>query len=183
MFMQQATIQANSIAAIIGLGNPGSKYHFNRHNIGFRVLDAIAQAYAGQWKEKGDMEVADVVINGAKVVLIKPLTFMNNSGKVISYLTKQGITADTILVVHDELELPFGQLKFKVGGSHKGHNGLRSIIGACGDGFARLRFGIGRPENKEQVPDYVLHNFKESKEEVERFIDEAFRMIESLYTR
>lgn len=180
--MQQTIIPLNSIMAIIGLGNPGQAYYFNRHSIGFRVLDALAQAYGGQWKKKDDMEIAEIIINNSKIILIKPHTFMNSSGKVIPYLAKKGITADKILVVHDELELPFGQLKFKIGGSHKGHNGLRSIIGTCGDGFARLRFGIGRPESREQVPEYVLENFNEPKQEIEQLIDEAVSRISLLYS-
>jgi PTH1 family peptidyl-tRNA hydrolase len=179
--MQHATIQPNSITAIIGLGNPGNQYQFNRHNIGFRVLDALANAYGAHWTKKEEMEIAFVHINNVKVLLVKPLTFMNSSGLVVPQIKKQGINPDKILVVHDELELPFGQIKFKIGGSHKGHNGLRSIIACCGDGFARLRFGIGRPEHKEQVPDYVLENFKEPKNEVERLIHEAVGMIERLY--
>ena len=90
--------------------------------------------------------------------------------------------AENILVVHDELELPFGQIKFKVGGSHRGHNGLKSIISVCGPDFARLRFGIGRPEQKEEVPNYVLRNFVEDSAEVDRLRDEAVEMLEQLFT-
>lgn len=168
-------------AAIIGLGNPGAQYERNRHNIGFRVVDALVQAHHGSWKEKGIMEIAQIILNGHAVMVIKPLTYMNDSGKVIAYLAKQGITADKIVVVHDELELPFGELKFKMGGSHKGHNGLRSIIGVLGDGFARLRFGVGRPEKKEDVPRYVLENFKEPQETIEHLIEQACSMIEACY--
>jgi PTH1 family peptidyl-tRNA hydrolase len=181
--MLHTIIPSHSIKAIIGLGNPGAKYERNRHNIGFRVLDALAERYGGAWKGKEHAHAAQVLINGTPILLIKPQTFMNDSGKVIASLTKQGIKPEQILVVHDELELPFGQLKMKIGGSHKGHNGLRSIIAACGDAFARLRFGISRPENRDYVPTYVLENFKEPKEEVERLINEACLMIESLYTR
>ncbi|MCX5922383.1 MAG: aminoacyl-tRNA hydrolase [Candidatus Dependentiae bacterium] len=174
----QNTISIGSISTIIGLGNPGRQYHYNRHNIGFLVLDALAEAHGGSWRTKEHMEIADIMLNGAKILLIKPQTFMNNSGKVISYLAKQGIKPENILVVHDELELSFGQLKFKVGGSHKGHNGLKSIIASCGDGFARLRFGIGRPENREDVSDYVLQNFTEDRAEVERLIGQSVEMIQ-----
>lgn len=180
--MQQPIIPMNSIKAIIGLGNPGAQYQFNRHNIGFRVVDALAERHGGEWKSKEHLKLAHVIINGTSVTLIKPQTFMNDSGKVISFLTKQGLKPENILVVHDELELPFGQLKFKVGGSHKGHNGLRSIIGACGDAFARLRFGISRPENRDHVSAYVLENFKEAKAEMEQLIDQSCVMIEELYT-
>lgn len=175
----QNSINLAPIHAIIGLGNPGSKFEYNRHNIGFRVVDALVDAHGGSWRAREHMETADIVINGAKIIVIKPQTFMNSSGKVIPFLTKQGIKPENILVVHDELELPFGQLKFKMGGSHKGHNGLRSIIGACGDQFARLRFGIARPENRDDVPAYVLENFKEPQQDVEQLIEQSVRMIEA----
>lgn len=175
--MQNKT-ELSIINAVIGLGNPGRQYSHNRHNIGFRVVDALVDAHGGSWRTRENMETAEIVINGAKIIVIKPQTFMNSSGKVISFLTKQGIKPENILVVHDELELPFGSLKFKMGGSHKGHNGLRSIIEACGDQFARLRFGIGRPENKDDVPAYVLQNFNEPQEKVEQLIEQAIQMIE-----
>ncbi len=166
-----------SIKAIIGLGNPGAKYHHNRHNIGFLVLDALAEKYNSGWQKKTDQEVAECIINGQKIILIKPQTFMNSSGKIIPSLAKQGIKAENILVVHDELEKPFASLAIKTGGSHRGHNGLRSIIEACGAEFHRLRFGIGRPENKEDVPDYVLSNFSKN-EIIQPIIDQAIEMIE-----
>lgn len=181
--MSETIISPNSIRAIIGLGNPGTQYQFNRHNIGFRVVDALAERHGGQWTGKEHGKVAHVRINGVQVILIKPQTFMNDSGKVIAFLTKQGFKPEHILVVHDELELPFGQMKIKIGGSHKGHNGLRSIMAACGDAFARLRFGISRPENRDLVSEYVLGNFKEPKEEVEQLINEACEIIESMYTK
>ena len=174
--MQNTVIQG-PILAIIGLGNPGRQYQHNRHNIGFQVVDALADHFGAAWKSRDHMEVAEATVNDRKIYLIKPQTFMNSSGKVIPFLTKQGIKSENILVVHDELELPFGELRFKMGGSHKGHNGLKSIIGICGDMFARLRFGIGRPEQRERVPDYVLENFSENKEMVEELIQKAVEMI------
>jgi PTH1 family peptidyl-tRNA hydrolase len=98
----------------------------------------------------------------------------------VPFLLKKGIEPENILVVHDELEQPFGKLSFKVGGSARGHNGLRSIIEVCGQDFARLRFGIGRPENKEDVGNYVLQNFSEDQEEIDQLIDDAVDMIEEL---
>ena len=171
----------NPIQAIIGLGNPGHKFSFNRHNAGFLVLDLLADDLGASWRSKDNMEIAQVMINGAKVILIKPQTFMNSSGTVIPFLIKQGIKAENMLVVHDELELPFGQIKMKKGGSHKGHNGLKSIIGVCGSDFERLKFGIGRPEVKDHVPDYVLHNFTEPRVEVEALIHQAVEMIKKMY--
>jgi len=179
--MDAAVSQLN-ITAIIGLGNPGPKYQHNRHNIGFRVVDALAEKYLGSWGVRDNMERAEIIINTHKVLLVKPQTFMNASGKVIPALLKKGIKPENILVVHDELEKPFGKLAFKVGGSHRGHNGLRSIISICGPDFARLRFGIGRPEHKEDVSGYVLHNFSEDLAEVEQLVDQAVNMIEDLFT-
>ncbi len=167
-----------TIKAIIGLGNPGPKYYNNRHNIGFRVVDALADRFAGSWHQKGSMELAEITLHGNQLLLIKPQTFMNSSGNVIPFLQKKGVKPEEILVVHDELELPFGVLKLKMGGSAKGHNGLKSIIAHCGPEFMRLRFGIGRPEQREMVPDYVLQNFSEKSDEIERHISEAVAMIE-----
>lgn len=168
-----------NIKIIIGLGNPGAKYHHNRHNIGFLVLDVLAEKHNASWQKKADRETAEFEVNGEKILLVKPQTFMNSSGKVIPSLLKQGITAANLLVVHDELEKPFGKVEFKTGGSHRGHNGLRSIIEFCGADFHRLRFGIGRPENKEDVPDYVLSNFSKN-ENIEPVIEQAVEMIEKM---
>ncbi len=169
------------INVIIGLGNPGQQYYYNRHNIGFRIVDELARKHGGIWKSKKNMEMAEVVIHEKKILLVKPETFMNESGKVIPFLQKQGIKPENILVIHDELEKPFNKLAFKIGGSHRGHNGLRSIIAACGPNFARLRFGVGRPESKDEVGDYVLQNFTQDSIAVEQGIDQALAMIEQLF--
>ena len=105
---------------------------------------------------------------------------MNDSGKIIPALLKQNIKPENILVLHDELEQPFGNVKIRIGGSARGHNGLKSIIAACGDQFARLRFGIGRPIVKEEVPNYVLEKFKENPEELEKLIHQSIVMIEEI---
>lgn len=173
--------EKKEIKAIIGLGNPGPQYRFNRHNIGFLVLDQLANQYGDSWSSKDTMHIATVKINNQPVVLIKPQTFMNDSGKVIGSLSKKGIKPENILVVHDELEKKFGTLAVLLGGSHRGHNGLRSIIGACGQEFWRLRFGVGRPENKDDVANYVLSNFTEDTAELSRLIDESILMIEELF--
>lgn len=148
------------IKAIIGLGNPGLSFEKTRHNIGFRILDVLADAESLPWKKKDNL----LETSWGNILLIKPQTFMNNSGQVIPYLQKKGIAADEIIVVHDELEVPFGTIKTRMGGSHRGHNGLRSIIEKIGPDFHRLRFGISRPENKSDVPDYVLKNFLPNEE-------------------
>lgn len=166
------------IKAIIGLGNPGPNYYYTRHNIGFRILDELARVHGLSWQSRENQEMATLLKDGKKILLIKPQTFMNASGKMIPSLLKQGIKAENILVVHDELEQPFGNLKIRVGGSARGHNGLKSIIAACGDQFARLRFGIGRPTFKEDVPNYVLEKFKENPEDLEHLIHKAVALLE-----
>jgi len=165
---------------IVGLGNPGRQYQYNRHNIGFRVVDALAQRWGGTWQSKGDGLVATISIHGCPVLLVKPQTFMNSSGQVIAQLAKQkSFELPRLLVIHDELEIPFGQIKLRIGGSHRGHNGLRSIITAVGPDFARLRFGIGRPAQPSLVPDYVLSDFNVAdSEEVENLIERSVQLIE-----
>ena len=171
-------MEQKNIKAIIGLGNPGPKFHLNRHNIGFLVLDELIRRAGGTWQHKDLADVAEITLHDKKLICVKPLTFMNASGKVIPMLRKQGIAPTQILVVHDELEKPFGNISIKCGGSAKGHNGLRSIIEACGDQFYRLRFGIGRPERREDVPDWVLTNFSEPREKLDALISQAVDMIE-----
>lgn len=161
------------IKAVIGLGNPGNEYYFTRHNIGFRILDALAEQYNGQWKRLNRMEIAKITINNHTLLLVKPQTFMNSSGDVIPFLSDQMIKSNNIIVIHDELELPFSKLKIKNTGSAKGHNGLKSIIAQAGSEFMRLACGIGRPAQKEDVPDYVLQPFNEPKDAVQKMIDEA----------
>ncbi len=162
------------IKAVIGLGNPGKKYYKNRHNIGFRVLDTLAERYNIVWNNSELMEYAEY----NKILFIKPLTFMNNSGKVLPYLLKKGIKSEEILVVHDELEKKLGNISLKFSGSAKGHNGLRSIIEVIGQDFWRLCFGIGRPEI-EDVGDYVLKNFlPEEESKIPELIQEAISLLE-----
>ena len=163
--------------AIIGLGNPGTNYIYTRHNIGFRIIDELVARHNGVWKKRTDMELAEITLQDKPVLIVKPQTFMNLSGKVIPPLQKRGVTVEQILVMHDELEKPFGSLTLKQGGSAKGHNGLKSLIAHCGPDFWRLRFGIGRPDNKEEVPAYVLQGFKEPKEKVNELIDQAIALI------
>jgi PTH1 family peptidyl-tRNA hydrolase len=170
----------NTIKIIVGLGNPGKQYQYTRHNIGFLVVDALAEKYGGTWRKKDEKEMADVTINGQQIILVKPQTFMNNSGKVIPALLGQKNKVENLLVVHDELEKPFGSVTEKQGGSHKGHNGLRSMIQYCGPDFLRIRCGVGRPFNKEEVPAYVLMPFQEDHQEVERMINSAVDLITTL---
>lgn len=163
------------VKAIIGLGNPGNRFNGTRHNIGFAVVDMIAHEYGANWRLKDMMEMAEITVNDRSILLIKPQTFMNDSGKIVPFLVRKGIVAGEIVVIHDELEIPFGQVKYRMGGSHRGHNGLRSLIQAMGADFARIRCGIGRPEKKEQVADYVLQRF-DSQENVDQLLIEAVNL-------
>ncbi len=179
---------SKNILAIIGLGNPGLQFKKTRHNIGFMVLDQLVEQAnnnlsSNSWVKQNNLEQMLVEINQQKVLLIKPQTFMNDSGKVINYLTKKGLKIENILVIHDELELPFGVLKFKQGGSAKGHNGLKSIISVLGDNFLRLRFGIDRPARSDSsmpVDKYVLGKFNSQEENslVEK-INQAIELIKT----
>lgn len=171
------------IKIIIGLGNPEKRFETTRHNIGFCVVDALADRHDGSWSEQKNMLISEITINEYNLTLVKPLTYMNSSGAVMPYFTKKGIKAESVLVVHDELEKKFGTLSFKVGGSHRGHNGLRSLIQFIGPNFARLRFGIGRPQDKVDVGNYVLRNFLSAEQaELEHKIDQACEIIEGLFS-
>lgn len=164
--------------AIIGLGNPGPKFYPTRHNIGFQIVDALANQYTGSWSPKNLHEEATIRIGDTPLLLIKPTTFMNDSGKVMPYLQKKGIKPEEIIVVHDELEKQFGKVSYRLGGSARGHNGLRSIIGVVGKEFGRIRVGIGRPKNSEEVGDFVLKPFSEKQEDVDAMIAHALDLIE-----
>lgn len=167
-----------AIKVIIGLGNPGERYAFTRHNIGFLVADAIVDTGSGSWRMRDEMAVAEIEMDGRKLLVIKPQTFMNNSGRVISFLTKQGIKPDEIVVVHDEIDFPFGKVASKKGGSARGHNGVKSLIVAMGEDFYRVRCGVDRPENKDDVPHYVLQPFTENDAEVEKLVADGVKEVE-----
>ena len=135
---------------VVGLGNPGAKYERNRHNIGFRVVDELARSHNLSWKTgKLGGDAATGLVNRDKVVLLKPMEFMNLSGFAVQRTADfHGVAVDHIVVVHDEIDLPFGVVRLKNGGGHGGHNGLRSIHEQLGEpGFARLRMGVGRDPN------------------------------------
>lgn len=155
-----------TIKAIIGLGNPGPKFINTRHNIGFVIVNYIAEKYDGDWSSEKNFEKSEIEIDNKKILLIKPKTFMNNSGDVVPYLQKKGIKPEEILVIHDELEKKIGNISTKQGGSARGHNGLKSIIEKYGSNFWRLRFGIDRPKDREDVSVYVLSNFNHNEQEM-----------------
>ena len=168
---------------LIGLGNPDAKFSDTRHNAGFKVIDALAASHGGQWHQSKDKAIATIRINDQPVILIKPLTYMNNSGEVVPFIKMKSVSAAETLVIHDELDKPFGNLSFKQGGSARGHNGLKSLIAHWGTNeFPRLRFGIGRPDHKEQVPYYVLQKF-EDLAKVDEYVQQAVELIEDLYKK
>ncbi|WMY91080.1 aminoacyl-tRNA hydrolase [Snodgrassella communis] len=146
---------------IVGLGNPGSEYEHTRHNIGFDFIDELAKLWKTSLKEEKKFfgQVARVNLNEGEVWLLKPLTFMNKSGTAVQALTKfYKILPEEILVIHDELDIPCGQVRFKKGGSNGGHNGLKDIQAWLGTAeFYRLRLGIGHPGDRNLVIHYVLH--------------------------
>ena len=143
---------------IAGLGNPGAKYARNRHNIGFLAVDEIARrAAVASWRSRFQGETANCVLGGGKALLLKPATFMNESGRSVGEAMRYfSLQPEDVIVIHDELDLPPGKMRIKSGGGHAGHNGIRSIIAHIGDKFHRLRIGIGHPGDKALVHSYVL---------------------------
>lgn len=146
---------------LVGLGNPGSRYAGNRHNVGFMAVDAIARAHAAQpWRRRFQGQAADVSIGGEKAVLLKPDTFMNESGRAVGEALRFfKLPVADLIVFHDELDLVPGKLRVKTGGGNAGHNGLRSITALCGNDYRRVRLGIGHPGHKDLVHGYVLRDF------------------------
>jgi len=147
------------VQLVAGLGNPGPKYTETRHNAGFWFVDALARRHGGTFRQENKFagESARISLGGQEVWLLKPQTFMNRSGQSVKLLaTFYKIPVESILVVHDELDLPPGEVRLKRGGGHGGHNGLRDIMAHLGKEFLRLRLGVGHPGHKDQVVDYVL---------------------------
>lgn len=146
---------------IVGLGNPGSDYARTRHNIGFMAVDRLAQAlHASAFSKKFQGELAEASVAGEKLLLLKPLTFMNLSGKSVQAAAAfYKIPPAQIIVIHDELDLPLGKLRIKRGGGNNGHNGLRDIDRLLGADYWRIRLGIHHPGDKHRVHDHVLSNF------------------------
>ena len=149
----------SQIKLIVGLGNPGDKYDLTRHNAGFWFVDEVARQYGAVFRPETKFlgEAARIQQNGLDIWLLKPATFMNRSGQSIQALANfYKIPVESILVVHDELDLPVGTAKLKKGGGHGGHNGLRDTIAKVGKEFLRLRLGIDHPGHRDMVVDYVL---------------------------
>ncbi|WP_170517743.1 aminoacyl-tRNA hydrolase [Ruegeria atlantica] len=145
----------------VGLGNPGSKYARNRHNIGFMAVDRIAEDHGfGPWKSKFQAEISEGRLGREKVLLIKPQTFMNRSGQSVGEAMRfYKLDSTDVTIFHDELDLAPGKVRVKAGGGHAGHNGLRSIHEHISPAYDRVRLGIGHPGRKEMVSPYVLGDF------------------------
>ena len=170
------------IDMIVGLGNPGSEYADTRHNAGFWFVDEIVRKFGGNFKseKKFHGEVARSTIDGQQVWLLKPDTYMNLSGQsVLALMQFYKIDLQSILVVHDDLDLPTGEARLKSGGGHGGHNGLRDIISRCGgNGFQRLRLGIGHPGHKDKVTGHVLKKASnDDRVAIENAIDNALQVL------
>ena len=146
---------------IVGLGNPGAQYARNRHNVGFMAADAIHRRNAfPRWRRRFSGEVAEAQLGGGKCLILKPQTYMNDSGRAVQEATRfYKLDPADVVVIHDEVDLAPGKFRMKDGGGTAGHNGLRSISASIGEDFRRLRIGVGHPGVKELVPNYVLHDF------------------------
>jgi len=148
----------------VGLGNPGAKYQGNRHNIGFMAVDDIARRHGfGPWRRRFQGEASEGTIGGERVILLKPTTYMNDSGLSVGEAAKFfKIEVGDIAVFHDEIELPAAKLRVKIGGGIAGHNGLRSISAHIGNEYRRVRLGVGHPGVKDLVHSHVLNDFAKS---------------------
>src|SRR5690349_611869 len=168
---------------VVGLGNPGREYAHNRHNVGHMVVDELARRHGGAWKAKFSGRHTDVRIDGHRVGLLKPETFMNDSGRSVQAAARFfKLEPDAILVVHDESDLELGRLQARFGGGLAGHNGLRSIAAHLKTrDFLRLRVGVGRPGRGDPRPlaDYLLSDF-EPEDDVDALVVRAADAVESL---
>jgi peptidyl-tRNA hydrolase, PTH1 family len=168
---------------VVGLGNPGREYQRNRHNVGFMVVDELARRHGGSWRSKFSGQLTDVRIDEHRVGLLKPETFMNESGRSVQAAAAfYKLEPDAILVVHDESDLESGRLQARMGGGLAGHNGLRSVAKQLGTpDFLRLRVGVGRPERGDPRPlaDYVLSDF-EPYDDADAIVSRAAAAVETL---
>lgn len=146
---------------IAGLGNPGAKYAGNRHNIGFMAVDEIVRRHGfSPWRKKFQAEISEGLLGGESVLVMKPQTFMNESGRAVGEAMRfYNLGAQDIVVLYDELDLAPGKVRVKTGGGSGGHNGIKSIDAHCGKDYRRVRLGIGHPGSKDRVTGYVLGDF------------------------
>lgn len=183
--MKLYTERQSNVYLIVGLGNPGSAYANNRHNLGFMVLDKIARANGISWKVvRGIYESGELRQSDQTLFLLKPLTFMNLSGKALAHFTsKKFLDFNNIIVVHDDLDLSFGKIRLKRGGGDGGHRGVRSIVDSLRfKDFIRIRMGVGRPPEGVSAEAFVLNDFSEKseKENIEQLVDNGVSAITSV---
>jgi len=175
---------SEEICLVVGLGNPGTSYENTRHNIGFMVLDRLARHWGVSISAKRCNTLwAKARVNDRIVHLAKPMSYMNRSGIPVYGLSGDlGVEVSNIMVIHDDMDLDFGRLKIKEKGGHGGHKGVKSMIDAFGGGdFVRLRMGIGRPDDKPDVTDYVLGKFSRSESDaLGSVIEEAISAVETI---
>jgi PTH1 family peptidyl-tRNA hydrolase len=168
---------------VAGLGNPGRAYAANRHNVGWLVVDELARRHGGTWRGKFNGDLAEVRIDGHKVALLKPETFMNDSGRSVQAAMRFfKVEPDAVLIVHDESDLDLGRMQLRRGGGTAGHNGVRSVAKQLGSpDFLRLRVGVGRPERGDPraLADWVLSDF-EPHEDAEALVGRAADAVEAL---
>ncbi|MFE1592576.1 aminoacyl-tRNA hydrolase [Nocardia sp. NPDC058705] len=172
-------------ALVVGLGNPGPEYERTRHNVGFLVADVLAERVGGRFAvhKKSGADLLQARLDGRQILIAKPRTYMNLSGRPVAALAKFfSVPVDQVIVVHDELDLPFGTLKLKQGGGEGGHNGLRSISQALTTKeYLRTRIGIGRPPGRQDPADYVLKAFSgPERKEVPVIVEQAADAVELL---
>jgi len=170
---------------VVGLGNPGPEYAGNRHNIGFMVADLLAGRMGARFKaHKSRNQVAEGRLAGRRVVLAKPLSFMNLSGGPVTALRDfYKVPVDRLVVVHDELDIDYAALRLKKGGGDNGHNGLKSLTKSLGPDYFRVRAGVGRPPGRMEVADFVLKDFSSTeRKELDWFVDRAADAVEALLT-
>jgi PTH1 family peptidyl-tRNA hydrolase len=169
------------LSIIAGLGNPEERYERTLHNAGFWFVDAVARKYGGQFRyeKKFDAEICKVGIGGSDIWLAKPQSYMNHSGQPVrAVLDYYRLNPRHMLVAHDEIDLPPDTIRFKQGGGHGGHNGIRDVMAHCGQDFMRLRIGVGHPGEKDKVTGYVLKRGSSDVEAaVEKNIDAALDVI------
>jgi PTH1 family peptidyl-tRNA hydrolase len=150
---------------IVGLGNPGTQYENTRHNIGFKVIDKLVSDFGANEISKSSFQ--GKLFKAPNILLLKPTTFMNLSGNSVQAVKNfYKIELEDIIVIHDDIDLPFSALRFKNGGGHGGHNGLRSIDAMIGKEYTRVRMGVDKPIYKSQVADYVLHDFLKEENDI-----------------
>ncbi|MBY8871545.1 aminoacyl-tRNA hydrolase [Micromonospora sp. PLK6-60] len=175
---------------VVGLGNPGREYAGNRHNVGFLVADLLAARVSARFgrHKRAVAEVAEgrLGFGGPRLVLAKPLTYMNLSGGPVAALAQfYKVPVGRVVAVHDELDIPYGQVRVKCGGGEGGHNGLRSMSRSLGSKeYVRVRFGVGRPPGRQDPADFVLSDFSTvERKELEFLVDRAADVVESVITR